>query len=912
MLKNIGKWFGIAALGLLFAIIQGASWGAPGDEDYPLEEAPLLTKTISYVQTHYVDPSRINPDAMFEASLNQIQRTIPEVLSKCEKPSYCQVTVRQATKRFPFPAGELKNLKSTLREVLQFLALHVGEETDKKEIEYAAIDGLLNELDPHSAFMNPESYREFEVGTEGEFGGLGIVINLKDGHLTVMSPLEGTPAWKAGVKAGDRIVQIDEESTVNMSLTEAVGRLRGPVGTKVTLKLERLGINSSLSVLLSRAIINIEAVQSKLLKTPNGNNVGFIRVKSFQANTEPEFHEQLMQLASKENHIHGLILDLRNNPGGLMDQAINLADEFLKEGTIVSTVGRGGKLIKRDKAHEDGTEGDWPMIVLVNEGSASASEILAGALKNNNRALVLGHRTFGKGSVQSIYRLPFEAAVKLTVAQYLTPGNQSIQSVGIPPDIELIPMIVDKAHLDTVENIFLTEKDLEKHFAGDQTGSQDLQPSFTLRYLSVAPQKEELSEYSNSLKLEEDITADVALNLMDVFAQTDRVTMLKEAAHFLQARQIIEDEKMAENFKTLKIDWGIGSAKGKPQGELSFYLVKDGRRIQKIPAGESVTLELTLKNIGNAPFYRLVGQTSSDQFNFQNIEFAFGKVAPKESKTWETKLTIPKPAFSEEVPLKLNFQEANHNAPPEVQLFVPIQELKRPRFAHQYSLEEGWKEKLENGKSIDMQVAVTNQGEGAAQNAVVSLRNLGGKETFIEKGRIPLKPMLPGQTETSALRFHIDPAWEGEEIRLEISVVDADLMVGTKQNITLRLNEGVVDPPVKTLFSPPAIFLATQGGTVSVTPFLLKGEAKDDQAVKDLSIFVDEQKAFYEANPREEGNYSFNTSLPLKKGNNTIMVTARDNWNLLSREFIVIRYDPALPKPALPKKKMAHVEEGTP
>lgn len=906
MPKSPIKRFASSLLGLLLVTVAGVSPASFEGEDYPLEEAPLLTKTVSYIQAHYVDPSRINANAMFEASLNQIQRTIPEVLSKCEKPTFCQVTVGQATRRFAFPGGDLKNLKSNLREVLQFLTLHVGKETEKKEMEYAAIDGLLNELDPHSAFMNPESYREFEVATEGEFGGLGIIINLKDGHLTVMSPLEGTPAWKAGIKAADRIVQIDEESTANMSLTEAVQRLRGPVGTKVALKVERARTTAPLLFTLTRAVINIEAVQSKRVKTPKGNNVGFIRVKNFQANTEREFHEQLMDLISPENRLKGMILDLRNNPGGLMDQAVTLTDEFLKEGTIVSTVGRGGKLIKRDKAHPDGFEEDWPLIVLVNEGSASASEILAGALKNNNRAIILGHKTFGKGSVQSVYRLPFDAALKLTVAQYLTPGNQSIQSVGITPDIELDPVVVDKDQLDMTENIFKTEKDLEKHFDGAEAAAGSSKPAFVLRYLNGTPEKEETSEYSNSLKLEEDIAAEAALNLMDVFTGTGRETMLKEALPFLKERQKSEEQKVASLFKSLNIDWeSAKAADGKPQGELSFYILKGGKRIQKAPAGAGVTLQLTLKNIGNAPFYRLVGQTSSDQFNFQNIEFAFGRVNPRESRTWETKLEIPKASLTEEVALKLNFQEANNNAPPEVSLFIPVQEVKRPRFAHQYSLEEGWREKLKTGKPVEMTVTLTNQGEGVSENGVVALRNLGGKEVFIEKGRIPLKNILPGQTQTAVLRFHADPGWEGEEIRLELSIIDADLMVGSKQDITVGFREGAITPPEKTLFSPPAIVLASRGGTVSASPYLLKGEAKDDQTIKDLFIFVDEQKAFYEANVEAGGNYPFKTPLPLKKGNNTVMITARDNWNLVSREFVVIRLEP----PPL-KKKVANNEEG--
>ncbi|MDZ4224723.1 MAG: PDZ domain-containing protein, partial [bacterium] len=217
---------------------------------------------------------------MFEAALNQVQRNIPEVLAQCEKKDFCSVTVNQATKRFKYPSKELSSLQSGLKGVLAFIALHIDKDTDKEEVEASVIEGVVYELDPHSTYLSADVYREFRVGTEGEFGGLGIVIGLKEGRLTVTAPLEGTPAWRAGVKSGDAIVQINDESTVNMTLTEAVERLRGPVGTKVTLKIERSGRNTPLTMTLKRALINIEAVQSKVVKTPKGENVAFLRVKS--------------------------------------------------------------------------------------------------------------------------------------------------------------------------------------------------------------------------------------------------------------------------------------------------------------------------------------------------------------------------------------------------------------------------------------------------------------------------------------------------------------------------------------------------------------------------------------------------------------------------------------------------------
>ncbi|OGQ05358.1 MAG: hypothetical protein A2W61_03975 [Deltaproteobacteria bacterium RIFCSPLOWO2_01_44_7] len=871
-----------------FLLLASISWALPKDPNYPLGNARLLTQTLSYIQRYYVDPVRIHPLDMFEASLNYIQRTAPEILAKCEKPSFCAVTVQQATKRFKYPAKDLGSLGSTLKEIFQFIELHVDKDTDKQEIEFSAIDGLLNELDPHSNFLSPDSYREFRVGTEGEFGGLGIVIGLKEGRLTVTAPIEGTPAWKAGVKAGDHISQINEESSINMTLTEAVERLRGPVGTKVTIKIERSGRPAPIALTLKRAIINIEAVQSKLVITPQGNNVGFIRVKSFQANTEQDFHDQLEALAKPENNIKGVILDLRNNPGGLLDQAVTMADEFLKDGVIVSTVGPGGKLIDRKKARADGFEGNWPLIILVNEGSASASEIVAGALKNNNRAIVVGNKTFGKGSVQSVYELATDAALKLTVAQYLTPGNQSIQSVGITPDIELRPVVVDKDHLDTIENITTTEKDLEKHFDGQPTRGE--QPIFKLGFLAPTPKENEETEYHPELRLENDTAAEMALALTDAFSSSNRAVMLEEAQHLLKERKVAEEKKVVASFQKIGIDWNLGEQAGQPQAELTFHLLKDGKPIKRAPASENVTLRIQLKNVGDAPYYRLAAQSDSKEMLFKNIEFAFGKVLPGAIKTWETKLKLPPSALTEEVGLKLKFKQEDHgNVVPDVNVIMPIQGAKRPLFAHQYFL-DGNPSQIVGGKPVDLTVKITNQGEGVSNKPVVALRNLSGKEIFIEKGRVSMDALSPGQSANASLRFHTDPSWNGESFRMELSITDSDLLVNSKQEITIKMADAKIDPPANTLFSPPVITLATKAVTSDKNPFVIQGEVKDDQTVRDLFIFLDDKKVFYESNAKQGASFPFQIPITLSKGNNVVVITARDNFNLISRQFLVVNH----------------------
>ncbi len=445
-------------LGSLFPLLLLAE-----DGSYQLSRPHLLPDTLELIQEGYVDPGRARPLPLLKGALDQIQKAVPEILTVCTD-SDCSVTVGMANKHFPIGGmSSFADLKAAMEQVFAFIELHYHGKTKLNEIEYAAIDGMLDYLDPHSNLLTPKIYNEFKIGTKGNFGGIGIVIGSREGELTVIAPLEGTPAFRAGIKAKDRIVQINDDSTINMTLTEAVEKLRGPVGTSVTVTVERPSRSSAFTVTLKRAIIKIESVQSQLLSIDK-KNVGYVKIKSFQENTDRDMVHALETLQKKAGRpLDGLILDLRNNPGGLLNQAIAITDYFIEKGAIVSTVGVDNREMKRDMAHDAGSEPIYPMVVLINEGAASASEIVAGALQANRRAEIIGSQSFGKGSVQQVFDLRDDSALKLTVAEYLTAAKFSIQSVGITPDITLVPMTVDKKSMDLLENEFSGEKDLERH-----------------------------------------------------------------------------------------------------------------------------------------------------------------------------------------------------------------------------------------------------------------------------------------------------------------------------------------------------------------------------------------------------------------------------------------------------------------
>ncbi len=359
------------------------------------------------------------------------------------------------------PTKNLYQRLETLTNVLRLVREGYVEEVHDDELIDGAIRGLLATLDPHSVYLSPDLYRELKVDTEGKFGGVGLEITVKNGILTVVTPIEGTPAQKAGIREGDRILRVDGISTKELGMNESIRKMRGPRGSKVSLTIVHAGMKEATEVTLIRQTIRIQSVRTEMPE----EGYGYVRVSSFQNGTSEELTKALNGLNKKSKAgLKGLILDLRNNPGGLLDEAVTMADLFLKKGIIVTTQSRSHEVDKRE-ATDDGTEPQYPIVVLVNGGSASAAEIVAGALQDHKRALLLGTQTFGKGSVQTIFDLGEGAALKLTVAKYYTPSGRSIQAKGITPDIiaeahEARPVISKEDSLH--------EKDLKGHLQSDK------------------------------------------------------------------------------------------------------------------------------------------------------------------------------------------------------------------------------------------------------------------------------------------------------------------------------------------------------------------------------------------------------------------------------------------------------------
>ncbi len=338
--------------------------------------------------------------------------------------------------------AETYRLLTLFGDVFERVRAEYVEPVNDRDLIENAINGMLTGLDPHSSYMNAKSFRDMQVQTRGEFGGLGLEVTSENGVIRVVSPIDDTPAARAGVKAGDLITMLDGQTVQGLTLNEAVDKMRGPAGSKIQLTIKRDGVNTPIELAMQREVIRIQVVRSHL-----EGDIGYIRLTQFNEQTDPGLRKAFADLKQKAGgNLRGIVLDLRNNPGGLLDQAVSVSDDFLEQGEVVSTRSRHPEESQRWNAKNGDITGGLPVVVLINGGSASASEIVAGALQDHHRAVILGTRSFGKGSVQTVMPLQGNGAMRLTTARYYTPSGRSIQGLGITPDVEVAASRTEQPH----------------------------------------------------------------------------------------------------------------------------------------------------------------------------------------------------------------------------------------------------------------------------------------------------------------------------------------------------------------------------------------------------------------------------------------------------------------------------------
>lgn len=787
------------------------------DKVHKRYDLTLLQYALLFVDVNYVEPERVDWQKMTVYAIDTIQKQIPEVVAHFNRriddaPGQLDLRVNIAQKHYDISSIKtLAEAHKTCSDVFNFVFDNLNDPQNAKEIEYAMINGMFTTLDPHTNLLPPYMLEDMMTGNGG-FAGCGFVVGVRDNQLTVISPLEGAPAWRVGIKAGDAVVRIDDESTENMPLQDAVDRMRGEPGSKVTLYIIRRGWTEPKPFVITRENIVVKSVTSKALKS---DNVGYIKLKSFDKTTSEEMRKHLEDLHAAMPNMKGLILDLRNNSGGLLIQSIEIAELFLEKGnTIVTT--DGGRKSRREiaNARQTGPERGYPLVVLINEGTASASEIVSGALQFHNRAVIVGERSFGKGSVQILKELQQDtdgtSAIKVTASQYLTPGEISIQGVGIIPDIQLSPSYVDKESTTSLgsNHRVRREDSLEQSLHSEKTVSR--QSFIELSYLYRAPKEEEerakaLGLTTYDLRSTEDYMEDdetrFAVGLIKQATSDNRETILNTSTAFFDNYRTNYDANVKKALTEFGVDWNVHPAAvsdvitAPMQNDFSWGFEIDGEKITADETGritldlakhgEKQTITMWAKNNSTHIYEGVIGMLVTNNPYLDEREFVFGTMKPNETRRWDVQIKVPFRAESRDDTVEIDFSAKrmfdevakkwlNTKSP-----CVPAHnvtgkdtcEWPRPSFDARVLPAptpvlswSAWIDDtnrgnadaaLSRGESVDMYVWVKNASDVDTDKVTVALSNESGSGILLKNGRVVLDPIPAGGARLAHLSFDI-------------------------------------------------------------------------------------------------------------------------------------------------------------
>ncbi len=816
---NLALVVGAGALALVLTVIRQSPEGlvsleldtqevraAPGrqiDQKHDLTALKIFNMTLVRIKDRYVDPGRVDPKKMLYSALDSVQFNIPEVLVEPDV-AHHKVKITVNDKPEVFDTDDVDSpwrLAAKLKKVFRFIEANMNAGADLAKVEYAAVNGMLNTLDPHSILMDPEQARDMDVSTSGKFGGLGIVIRMIDRKLMVVRPMKNTPAIRKGIKAGDHIVRINHEPTENLTSNEAVDRMRGDPKTAVTLWIERKGTEGLLRFDLVRDIIRVSQVEHKLLD----RGVGYIKVKQFSKGITTDVADAMRQMSAQG--ATSWILDLRYNPGGLLEESVQLSDLFVDSGTVVTTVsGRDREARRAEHGFGDTTS---PLAVLVNGGSASASEIVAGALKNLDRAIVIGTRTFGKGTVQELYDNEDRSKLKLTIAQYLTPGDRSIQNLGIVPDVALQRMYIPDKNDSPEDFVRLLpptrtygEKDLDATLVSSYAKDTD-KPAHEVPFLverkkkpgdgaaAAPPPQLDDEDGPDDDEIVEDFEMRFATEVVGGVgaAVANRPRLIAAAAKVVSKVRAEEERKLVAAMQAIGVDWSPAPAQAEGANlEVTLTTSPSGA----VKAGDVVSVTATVKNHGAGAAWRVLPRIHTDDQVFDDAELPIGKVGPGETRSYTTKLKVPRDALDRVDRLGLEVKEAR-NAPAKiVPAVLRVEAAPRPVFSYAYQLvDEGNGDGLvQRGERYRLLVQLKNTGAGPTQEATVLLRNATGDGVLLNKSRHELKDkdsLAPGQVKELEFPLATDAALRSDQLIVELMAYDAALDVQSSEKLRFKV-----------------------------------------------------------------------------------------------------------------------------
>lgn len=762
----------VIAVILLFMLVLNASLFKrlfSASNEYSISQGEVTIYALRAVKNRYLNKSKIKASELLIEGIEAINDQLSEILIKYD-PERRQVNIQIYNKKFKADALRVRDIYDVtyiLKQIYGFIEKNYKPVYPMKmtDVEYIAVNGILRKLDPHSYIFTPKDFEEFTRSTEGNFGGLGIVISTNDdGEIVVVSPINDTPAMKAGMESNDVIVQINDESAVNMTLNQAVDRMRGKPGTAVKIMVRREGVPDLIKFEITRAIIKIESVIPSMPEP----GIGYIKLTGFMENTYPAMLKALDKL--KKDGMKALVLDMRNNSGGLLSQAIKISDLFLQRGVIVSTVGEDEREV--NEANRDDTDIlDIPIIIMINAGTASAAEIVTAALKKNGRATVFGRKSFGKGSVQNLFRIPGGGGIKLTIAQYLTPGNISIQSVGITPDVELQPVFIHEKKISVFEtdDSILKEADLKEHIVSEYIPKKKEKPTLTIRYHKPYKDIEQLikerkKEKVGVYKSDEEIEIVIKALKKKMAGEKNTISAAADIKSSQWNEIVAELQKIGIPWKKLmklsNIEVGSLNAKLVSSSEL------EGGKIHKLRF--EAQYPETIEN--------LIGILETDIPYLKRVEVPFGTFKGKVVREVSIKLPESIPWMKSNGNLKLFVGTPDKVLKTEKVTLSTVPVKKPELIFSKFAVEKSGNINgvIEPNEEISLNISIKNIGKGSLiDGRAMIINNNNSKELFISSGTMPIK-MEPGEEKDAVFTFKTSSITEKqlEEISLTFTVYD--------------------------------------------------------------------------------------------------------------------------------------------
>ncbi|MEE3121811.1 MAG: S41 family peptidase [SAR324 cluster bacterium] len=853
----------------------------------------MIAEVLMRIQLDYADPEKTDPHILLAGAQQEVERAFVELRTEQvsgESGTILKLWTNQwYFETAPSRLANLHDLNEVLQEVHAQLILG-GVSEDRNGLEQLLLRGVTQKLDPYSVVLPGELYREFRSSVGGSFAGVGLMVGFRGNQLIVISPMDGSPAARSGILPLDRIIRVDGEETEYLTLDEILFRLRGEKGSLVRLHIIREGVGEPLQFELEREVIQVKSVDV-LEWQDDEKRLRYVRIKSFQESTVKELRDKLGNLQQDE----GILLDLRNNPGGLLEQAVAVSDLFLDRGQrIVST--RGRILSQHFRSRRLFQPQAWlqaPMVILVNSGSASASEIVTAALQQNDRALVVGEKTFGKGTIQSLTEMRVGSGLKLTIGDYLTPSGDWINETGVMPDLVLQPVIIS----DEMYRLASARWGQEKH---------DTEDPVVIHYLLEKDEEDQVTLPMDELQLEDlrkDFFVEVAEHLLE--------GLWSVPPHELRARGISlgsisknQEKKIASRLSDHGIDWSFDSSADRPEPNRILAGVSwssDGNSwiglptLERLEVGRKTFLRFHIKNTSGHSFQRLlaVGRSGNEVLN--SFEFPLGRLEGGAEMERSKEISLSPGLLGAVEPLELVIMDDLGKIIYELRTHLHLENMPQPRFAMEVQLQEdgSWQSlgngdgEIQAGESPSIRIRVNNSGNRESGNTVLQLTRFSG-DIRIPRGRVQLGPLNSGVFLEDSLVFRIP---EGKQVQgiMKLEVRDQN---SSLPGLVYSWAPGEPLPEHK-LQGPfiESLRLSREAPEVIAKGldhlFRLTGLIRDPEGLKEFYVFVNGRKVHYrqfDGIPAVPNKKKFSLSLRLPNGRNQVEIFARDTDGLSAQK----------------------------